>query len=76
MQAAIKARTLGRQAKKFTINGQQIIQGKQEHLSEFNHDLFLSGCERGLKPLRSVRWVMKAVSVLVFVDDAFTHAVT
>jgi len=75
-QATIKTRACGLGAQKLAGDGQQIIQGQQQHLSEFDHDLFLRGCERGLQPLRGVRCVMKAVPALPFVDGAFTHAVT
>jgi hypothetical protein len=75
-QATIKTRARGLRAKKLAGDGQQIIQGQQQRLSEFDHDLFLSGCERGLKPLRGVGRVMEAVSALPFVDGAFTHTVT
>ena len=72
----IKARACGLGAKKLAGDGQQIIQGQQQHLSEFDHDLFLCGCERGLQALWSVGCVMKAVSALPFVNGAFTHAIT
>ena len=75
-QATIKTRARGLRAKKLAGDGQQIIQGQKQRLSEFDHDLFLSGCERGLKPLRGVGRVMEVVSALPFVDGAFTHTVT
>ena len=72
----IKARASGLRAKKFASDGQQIIQRQKKRLSKFDHDLFLSGCERGLQPLRGVGRVMKALSALPLVDGAFTHAIT
>ena len=72
----IKARACGLRAKKLAGDGQQVVQGQKQRLSQFDHDLFLCGCERGLQPLRGVGRVMKAVSALPFVDGAFTHAVT
>ena len=60
-QATIKTRARGLRAKKLAGDGQQIIQGQKQRLSEFDHDLFLSGCERGLKPLRGVGRVMEVV---------------
>jgi hypothetical protein len=45
-QATIKTRARGLRAKKFAGDGQQIIQVQQQHLSEFDHDLFLRGCDR------------------------------
>lgn len=75
-QATVQTRACGLGAKKLAGDGQQIIQGQQQRLSEFDHDLFLCGCERGLQPLRGVGRIMKAVSALPLVDGAFTHAVT
>ena len=72
----IKARACSLRAKKLAGDGQQVVQGQQQHLSEFDHDLFLCGGQRGLQSLRGVGRVMKAVSALPFVDGAFTHAVT
>lgn len=71
----IKARACGLGAKKFAGDGQQVVQGQKQGLAQFDHDVFLCRCERGLKPVRGVRCVMKAVSAFPFVDGAFTHAV-
>ena len=71
----VKARACGLRAKKFAGDGQQIIQGQQQHLSQFDHDLFLCRCERGLKPVRGVRSVMEAVSPLPLVDRALAHPI-
>jgi len=75
-QATIKTRARGLRAKKLAGDGQQITQGQQQHLSEFDHDLFLRGCGRGLPPLRGVGRVTKAVSAPPLVNGAFTHAIT
>ena len=68
------ARGLG--TKRLAGDGQQIIQGQQQPFSEFDHDLFLRGCERGLKPLWGVGCVIETVAALPLVHSAFTHAVT
>ena len=73
-QATVQTRACGLGAKKLAGDGQQIIQGQQQRLSEFDHDLFLRRCERGLKLVRGVGRVMKAVSTLPLVNSAFTHA--
>lgn len=70
----IQARACGLGAKKFAGDGQQVVQGQKQGLSQFDHDLFLCRCERGLKPLRGVRRVMKVVPAFPFVDGAFAHA--
>ena len=54
----IKARACGLGAKKFTGDGQQVVQRQKKRLSKFDHDLFLCRCERSLKPVRGVRSVM------------------
>jgi hypothetical protein len=72
-QATVQTRACGLGAKKLAGDGQQIIQGQQQRLSEFDHDLFLCGCERSLQPLRGVGRVMKAVSALPLVNGAFTQ---
>lgn len=71
----IKARACGLGAKKFAGDGQQVVQGQEQGLAQFDHDLFLCRCERSLKPVRSVRSVMKGVSAFPLVNGAFTHAV-
>ena len=72
----IKARACGLRAKEFSRDGQQVVQGQQQHFSELDHNLFLRGCERGLQPLRGVGCIMKAVAGLPFVDGALTDAIT
>jgi hypothetical protein len=72
----IKTRACGLGAKKFAGDSQQVVQGQKQGLAKFDHDLFLCRCERGLKPVRSVQSVMKAVSGLPLVNGAFTHAIT
>jgi len=72
----IKARANGLGAKKFVGDGQQILQGQRQHLSDFNHDLFLRECKRGLKPLWGVGRVIETVATLPLVNGAFTQAIT
>ena len=63
----VKTRACGLLANELTRNSQQVIQGQQQHLSKLDHNVFLCGCECGLKPLRGMGRVMKAVSALPLV---------
>ncbi len=71
----IKARACGLRAKKLAGDGQQVVQGQKQRLSQFDHDLFLRKCECRLQPVGGMRGILKAFSALPFVDGAFTHAV-
>ena len=69
--ATVKTRVCGMRANELSRNSQQVIQRQQQqHLSKHDHDVFLSGCEFGLKSVRSVRCVMKAVSALLLITGA------
>ena len=70
----VKAGATRLRAQEFAGHGQQVVLGQQQHLSEFDHDLFLCGRECGLKPVRGVQSVLKAVSALPFVDGCLSNA--
>lgn len=73
-QASVQARARGAGADELAGDRKQIVQGQQQHLSEFDHDPFLRRRERGLKPMRRVRRILKAGPAFPFVDRGHANA--
>jgi len=70
----IKARACGMKANELTGDGKQIVQGQEQCFSEFNHNDFLRRTEGCLKAVRRVRGILKAGSVLPFIDGGLRDA--